>query len=382
METKCEICGKKIQPNETGKCRPCRRKGLPVPPVIKVGYKYEWEKVPEDNDKKLETMITIPKVPTPPKTPPGPREREPRGKEEARIEIDKKMIIEAIGRIDPEKTDMAGYSREDVLEIYNVVRWLGNEAMRIRKILENGGETKNREWCSMSHYGTGYECVGCDSGRVGCDECPECNRRKEARERARIKYERQEIEKNFKKEMQERARGEAQTMTLNIVQKEETGNTIRTNRNGNYIDKFLAVTYTMADSDLRRDRSNIRELEEELINNFLKLTRINGIINKGYMYVIEYTQAGVPHLHGMVRMDISGIPEKSVSAKNKRFTGKNKVTWEKGEEAQRKEELKMLKRKGDIERWKKYMKGEVEKKVVTKVIVEGDPLEGTGVEYE
>lgn len=125
------------------------------------------------------------------------------------------------------------------------------------------------------------------------------------------------------------------------------------NRNGNFVDKFLAVTYTLDDGDMTRD--NIRYLVRQLEDNFMKLTQIRDMECKGYIYVIEYTKALVPHLHGLVRMSTEKIV-KSISASDTRFTGKNKIiTKRPGDNGNREEKVKMLLRPINVEGWIAYM---------------------------
>jgi len=125
------------------------------------------------------------------------------------------------------------------------------------------------------------------------------------------------------------------------------------NRNGNFVDKFLAVTYTLDDGDMTRD--NIRYLVRQLEDNFMKLTQISDMECKGYIYVIEYTKALVPHLHGLVRMSTEKIV-KSISASDTRFTGKNKIiTKRPGDNGNREEKVKMLLRPINVEGWIAYM---------------------------
>ena len=124
------------------------------------------------------------------------------------------------------------------------------------------------------------------------------------------------------------------------------------NRNGNFVDKFLAVTYTLDDGDMTRD--NIRYLVRQLEDNFMKLTQISDMECKGYIYVIEYTKALVPHLHGLVRMSSEKVGR--VAASNNRFTGRNKVITKRvGDDGTREEKLKMLLRPINVEGWIAYM---------------------------
>lgn len=127
----------------------------------------------------------------------------------------------------------------------------------------------------------------------------------------------------------------------------------RFNRNGNFEDKFLAVTYTLDDGDMTRD--NVRYLVRQLEDNFMKLTQIKSMPCKGYIYVIEYTKALVPHLHGLVRMS-GGELKRSISAKDNTFTGKNKIiTKRPGDNGNREEKLKMLLKPINVEGWIAYM---------------------------
>lgn len=56
------------------------------------------------------------------------------------------------------------------------------------------------------------------------------------------------------------------------------------NRVGNFVDKFLAVTYTLDVADMTRD--NVGTLVRQLEDNFMKLTQIKDMPCKGYIYVI------------------------------------------------------------------------------------------------
>ena len=86
----------------------------------------------------------------------------------------------------------------------------------------------------------------------------------------------------------------------------------------------------------------------------MKLTQISDMECKGYIYVIEYTKALVPHLHGLVRMTAEKVGR--IAAKNKRFTGRNKViTKRPGDDGIREEKLKMLLKPINVEGWIAYM---------------------------
>jgi hypothetical protein len=122
------------------------------------------------------------------------------------------------------------------------------------------------------------------------------------------------------------------------------------NRLGNFRDKFLAVTYAVADTDMKADRSNERELSETLVNNFRKLLNFQGMPALGFLYVIENTIALVPHLYGLVRFTMSGRVNKAISATDGTFKGKNKIA---GELRESKE--KMLLKPENVAGWIAYM---------------------------
>lgn len=141
----------------------------------------------------------------------------------------------------------------------------------------------------------------------------------------------------------------------NMTQRaERASKPAKTNRLGNLVDKFLKVTYTVSSNDMRADRSNVKYLEEVLIENFMKLTKFEKMPCKGWAYVIENTNAGVPHLHGVVRLDVKDMKQ-AISAADKRLIGKNRMPGQKGEEGIRKEELKMLLKEKDVIGWYEYM---------------------------
>jgi hypothetical protein len=154
------------------------------------------------------------------------------------------------------------------------------------------------------------------------------------------------------------------------------------NRIGNFVDKFLAVTYTVDVADMTSD--NIGYLVRQLEENFMKLTQIKDMPCKGYVYVIEYTKALVPHLHGLVRMSAERIG-KRIAASDTRFTGKNKIITPQqekaikrpGDKGIRDEKLKMLLKPINVEGWISYMKkmyvitGKTEFKGYMERIIEG-----------
>lgn len=129
------------------------------------------------------------------------------------------------------------------------------------------------------------------------------------------------------------------------------------NRRGNFVDKFLAVTYTLDVADMTRD--NVGHLVRQLEDNFKKLTQIKDMECKGYIYVIEYTGALVPHLHGLVRMSSEKVGR--VSASDHRFAGKNRIITplalkRPGDNGIRDEKMKMLLKPINVEGWIAYMK--------------------------
>lgn len=139
------------------------------------------------------------------------------------------------------------------------------------------------------------------------------------------------------------------------------------NRNGNFIDKFLAVTYTIKDTDIQED--NRRYLEQALISNFGRLTQIKDMPCKGYTYVTGNTKEGVPYLHGLVRMSTEKI-KKSISATDTRFKGRNRITIN-GRMEEREEKLKMLLKPIDVSEWIAFMKDKGDIKGNMENIIEG-----------
>lgn len=150
------------------------------------------------------------------------------------------------------------------------------------------------------------------------------------------------------------------------------------NRNGNFIDKYLAVTYTVADTDMTKD--NRLYVERQLIENFSKLTQIKDMPCKGWMYVIEYTKGLVPHLHGIIRMSTELQKKKTIAATDPKFKGKNKIITNGRQEA-REEKLKMLLKPINVEGWIAYMKKEGETKGNIEGIIEGWEYNPAGPMY-
>ena len=140
------------------------------------------------------------------------------------------------------------------------------------------------------------------------------------------------------------------------------------NQRGNFIDKFLAVTYTLEDTDMTRD--NRLYLEQQLVCNFKRLTEIKSMPCKGSVYVIEYTKRGVPHLHGAVRLSVELLKGKTIAATDARFQGKNKITIN-GRIEKREDKLKMLLHPINVSGWIEYMKKEGEIKGEMEKIREG-----------
>jgi hypothetical protein len=124
------------------------------------------------------------------------------------------------------------------------------------------------------------------------------------------------------------------------------------NRNGNFIDKYLAITYMVADTDITGN--NRLYLEKQLIENFLKLTQIKSMPCKAWIYVVEYTKDLVPNIHGIARLTTEQKKNKAISATNPNFKGKNKIIIN-GKKEVRKEKLKMLLRPINVEGWISYM---------------------------
>lgn len=294
-------------------------------------------------------------------------------KEENRIKRLREEMEVIVTNIATRLDSLKNPSGDEVMEIYEVLDMIGKsiEALKGDKMFVE----------EMARRDKGYRCVkrkfndrckDCDKGEVECPDCTHCIEVREI------------VGKNGKELLRKKLfvaqkrieYGETNpTPTPNVT----TAITAETNRNGNYKDKFLAVTYTLADTDVVLDRSNIKMLERTLIDNFMKLGNINEIECKGWLYAIEMTKSGTPHLHGIMRLDVSKLPEKSISAKNKRFMGKNQVPWKKGSEAKRIERLDMLKKQSDLNNFVNY----ILKEMVNRgdIVRGGDPLAGTGVPY-
>lgn len=125
----------------------------------------------------------------------------------------------------------------------------------------------------------------------------------------------------------------------------------RFNRNGNFVDKFLAVTLTLSDTDLN---NNLPFLRETLSTNFAKFTSIKNMPCLGWAYAFEWTVSGVPHLHGIVRLSVDLLKNKSISASDNNFQGRHTILIN-GTVEPRRDKLKMLLRPDNASRWINYI---------------------------
>jgi len=218
-------------------------------------------------------------------------------------------------------------------------------------------------------------CSICKGGN-DCYECNWCEERIKIKKQVKNRIERAEVLATTKREKKEREKEnnvekpdiiKEQNMKENeVITKTDNnggGNNngekkAPTNRIGNLINKFLGVTYTLEDVDMLADKSNKKELEGELINNFMKLTNLS-IKCIGWMYVIEYTIGGTPHLHGMIRYDVSDKKER-ISVADPRFKHKNRLSYLHYSESQRGEKISMLLKIKNVLTWVEYLEKEGE----------------------
>jgi hypothetical protein len=290
-----------------------------------------------------------------------------------RNEIDIKMMeIEGMVRIENRMQD------QEIMEVYEMAKMIRD---RMENIIRNN---IFRERVKEVDRGIGCvkrelneRCNYCDEGK-DCLICEKCENVRELKRREKEIATRRKIKEVI-------AREEHKVMSLEIARpkiysKEEA----EMNRQGNYEDQFVKITYTVATWDMMPDRSNVQRLVDILVENFAKMTVITGLPCKGWMYTIEWTQVGTPHLHGLVRLDKSRMKEGkkkgeksngSLSASDNRLNGKNRMPIP-GPNNKREEKIGMLRRKKDLEGWIEYMEK------MEKAVMGGNPLEGTGIEYK
>jgi len=182
------------------------------------------------------------------------------------------------------------------------------------------------------------------------DECGYCNEMRKRFERAETAMDVTRYKQVIKSELvEQREKRETYEPSISNPGKEIF------NRANNFIDRFIAVTYTVADTDMRR--YNRIQLEDQLISNFKLMTQRDNMPCKGWIYVIEYTKALVPHLHGLVRLSTDLLKNKSVTISNGHFAGKNKITVD-GTTYLRSEKLELLKQPANVKAWIDYIKKE------------------------
>lgn len=219
--------------------------------------------------------------------------------------------------------------------------------------------------CRMYKYARCGECqtFGIEFCRNRCHYCEENSKLLEQSKKTAM---RAKMTQKLKVEMKEEKKGrqvispERSPSPPSTQRKERIIKKVsaRVNKGGYLVDKFLAITLTLEDTDLRGDNEEI--LEEILINNFMKYTNIVRLGSIGSIYVIEYTKKGVPHLHGIVRLDTServksNGKRESISSSSTIFKNKHKIGKE-----ERGADLRMLKKPIDVIRWVGYMEKEGE----------------------
>ena len=123
------------------------------------------------------------------------------------------------------------------------------------------------------------------------------------------------------------------------------------NRSGNFgkKEKFIGVTYTISDTDIIK--SNWNDVEEQLRDNFMKLTKLVSYPCKAYAYVIDVTKKNTPHIHGILRLSEE---KRRIHQNEPVIHGKNKVTIN-GEYNCREEDVVLLNTRERVEGWIKYI---------------------------
>lgn len=285
------------------------------------------------------------------------------------------VFVEESGRV---REEICGELEEDVSETLEYLRQIVTIGRKYKESARGEVATQNvtpreSDYCHLAGK-IAEKCYECEANKdinYCCDRCETCKEERKLMGQAKnymhkkiyVEKEKERIIGRMKQEKpEERMSGIIAPMN-NIAK--ELMVTAQFNRIGNFVDKFLAVTYTAADTDVIEVEGKTRgkrmeNIERQLVDNFMKLTEIRDMPSKGYIYVIEYTKAMVPHLHGLVRMSGEKIG-KSISATDTRFTGKNKIMIKsKGEgrqdDGKREEKLKMLLKPINVAGWIEYMK--------------------------
>lgn len=183
------------------------------------------------------------------------------------------------------------------------------------------------------------------------DLCGFCRRKTKAYERAEDRLDSGQFLQIIKTERVNDLRARVSTGPI-IPVPQSLLPSLQLNRSGNFLDKFLAVTFTLKDTDLTSH--NILFLEQQLILNFNSFTCLKDFPCKGSVYVLEYTKALVPHLHGIVRLSTHLKKDKHITVKNSHFDGKNKITLN-GRDEPREDKVKILLKPLNVSGWIAYM---------------------------
>ncbi len=217
---------------------------------------------------------------------------------------------------------------------------------------------KPTDYCHEHHKlaKIGRSCPDCEREKsiTYCqDFCCFCKRKTKAFQRAEDRVDASQFVQIIKTERVNELRSRASTCPIiPLPGPQPFIPSLQLNRSGNFIDKFLAVTYTLKDTDLTA--RNILFLEQQLILNFKSFTCLKEFPCKGHVYVIEYTTALVPHLHGIVRLSTELKTNKNITVKNAHFDGKNKITLN-GREEPREDKVKILLKPINVSGWIAYM---------------------------
>ena len=217
---------------------------------------------------------------------------------------------------------------------------------------------KPTDYCHCYHklLLIGRICPDCEKNRsiTFCqDLCPLCTRKTNAFNRAEDRVDTNQFVQIIKTERVNELRARASTgPIIPVPGPQPLLPSLQLNRCGNFLDKFLAVTYTLKDTDLTKD--NILHLEHQLIRNFLSLTFLKDFPCKGSVYVLEYTKALVPHLHGIIRLSTHLKKNKNITVQNAHFDGRNKITKE-GTEEPRDDKVKILLKPINVSGWIAYI---------------------------
>ena len=135
--------------------------------------------------------------------------------------------------------------------------------------------TRTCDYCNQYTYLSkiGRTCKECEKHKdldYCVKECWYCENNKKAYEAANKR-----VTTNQYVQIIKRQKVEEMLSVQPIVPAVQTGQIAeptKFNRNGNFVDKFLAVTYTLDDGDLTRD--NIRYLVKQLEDKLMKLRKI------------------------------------------------------------------------------------------------------------